>query len=279
LDRGVDPLKVLRVACLNPVCHYKIGVGLLRKGDPADFIEVDNLQDFTILRTYVDGEVVAEAGRSLIPRSGPKIVNNFSAGKKGAKQFCLPARKGSIRLIEVMEDQIVTGAGSAAPKVVDGHVVSDVERDILKMAVVTRYGEAPPAVAFVRNFGLQRGAIASSVAHDAHNIIAVGAGDEEICRAVNLVIENKGGISAVTQNEETILPLPIAGLMSDGDAHEVASCYARLNRAARSMGSPLRAPFMTLSFLALTVIPHLKLSDRGLFDSGGFRFVDVFEGP
>jgi adenine deaminase len=277
LRSGLDIMKVLKVACVNPVLHYRLDVGLLRKGDPADFLVIDNLKDFRVLKTYIEGEVVAEEGTPLIPRITPRIVNNFTIREKAVSDFTLPAQKGNIRVIEIIEGQLITEKGTAVPKVIKGYVVPDIEKDILKIVVVNRYQDVPVAIGFIRNFGLKKGAIASSVAHDSHNIIAVGVTDGDICRAVNAIIKHKGGISAVSGERDLILPLPIAGIMSDEDYTQVARQYRTLDNAAKSLGSPLQAPFMTLSFMALPVIPHLKLSDRGLFDGDRFHFVSVFE--
>ena len=150
-------------------------------------------------------------------------------------------------------------------------------RDLLKITVVNRYQAAAPAVAFVKNFGLSRGAIASTVAHDSHNVIAVGATDEELCRAVNEVIQLRGGLSVVSGDEVEVQPLPIAGLMSDQSCNPVGSAYAALDKVVKQLGSTLRAPFMTLSFMALLVIPELKLSDRGLFDGHRFELIELFD--
>ncbi len=277
LDYGIDVMKVLRVACVNPVLHYNLDVGLLRKGDSADFILVDSLDNFNVLKNYINGKVVAEEGRSFISNSASKEVNNFSIGKKKINDFALPYIKGDINVIKAIEDQVITGKLTAAPKVVNGYVVSDVERDILKIAVVDRYKDAKVAVGFIKNFGLKNGAIASSVAHDSHNIIAVGVSDEHICRAVNLIIEKKGGVCAVSQDCEAVLPLPVAGIMSNDDYSSVAKRYAETDRMAKLFGSTLYAPFMTLSFMALLVIPSMKLSDKGLFDGDKFEFIDVFK--
>jgi len=277
LDQGIDLMKVLQAACVNPVLHYGLEVGLLREGDPADFLVVDGLDTLNVLMTYINGEVVAEKGVSLIEAGRPKAVNNFRAKKIVPRDLALPARGRRIKVMEAVDGQLLTERAVVPPKVEDGYAVADPERDILKIAVVNRYREAEPAVAFVRNFGLTTGAIASSVAHDSHNIIAVGTSDEDMARAVNLVIEDRGGISAVSGDREEVLPLPVAGLMSTGDCPTVAERYTRLDRMAKSMGSRLKSPFMTLSFMALLVIPKLKLGDRGLFDGERFEFVDVFE--
>jgi len=278
LHHGIDIMNVLKVACVNPVLHYRLDVGLLRKQDPADFLVIDNLKDFKVLKTYIKGEIVFEAGNSSIPRIPPQVVNNFTIREKAVPDFALPARRGNIHIIEVIEGQLITHKSTTVPKIADGYVVPDAERDILKIAVVNRYQDAPAAVAFIKNFGLKRGAIASSVAHDSHNIIAVGVTDQEICRTVNAIIQNRGGISAVAGERETVLPLPIAGIMSNEEYVRVAEQYRTMDTMAKSLGSTLHAPFMTLSFMALPVIPHLKLSDKGLFDGDRFQFVDVFEG-
>jgi len=277
LDRGIDVMKVLRVACVNPVLHYNLDVGLLRRGDSADFIMVDSLDNFNILKTYINGEVVAEEGRSFISRGTSEIVNNFNVDKKKVGDFALPYKNGNINVIETIDHQLVTNRLIVTPKLENGCAVSDVERDILKMVVVNRYKDANVAVGFIKNFGLKNGAIASSVAHDSHNIIAVGVSDEYICKAVNLIIENRGGVCAVSQDHEEVLPLPIAGIMSNSDYSSVAERYAEIDSMAKSLGSALHAPFMALSLMALLVIPSIKLSDRGLFDSDKFEFIDVFK--
>ena len=275
---GVPVFNILRAACTNPVLHYGLRSGILRPGDPADFIRLENLESFRVLETWIDGECVARGGQSLLPKSRAPRANNFSATPKQPADFRIPAGTGRLRVIEAIDGQIVTRAGEADPKLSGGFAEADPVRDLLKIAVVNRYSNRPPAVAFVRGFGLARGAVASSVAHDCHNIVAVGADDESLARAVNLVIENTGGISVAGPGIGDVLPLPVAGLMSDGFAEDAADGYARLTREAKEFGSTLQAPFMTLSFLALLVIPELKLSDKGLFDGRTFSFVPVFTG-
>lgn len=276
--RGQDVLKVLRVACRNPVEHYKLPVGLLREGDPADFIVVDNLTDFTVQRTYLNGELVAENGRPLIPAVPVAVVNNFVTTPVSAQDFQLsaPQPAATIRVMECFDGQLITARHDVPARVENGLVQPDVARDILKLTVVNRYQSAPPAVAFIQGFGLQRGALASSVGHDSHNITAVGCDDESLARAVNLVMEARGGLAVVSPDgQELILPLPVAGLMSDQQGPHVAEAYAAVDALAKQLGSPLQAPFMTLSFMALLVIPSLKLSDKGLFDGEAFRFVEA----
>ncbi|UPL49691.1 adenine deaminase [Hymenobacter sublimis] len=276
--RGQDVLKVLRVACRNPVEHYTLPVGLLREGDPADFIVVDNLTDFTVQRTYLNGELVAENGRTLIPAVPVAVVNNFATTPVSPQDFQLPAPQpaATVRVMECFDGQLITARHDVPARVENGLVQPDVARDILKLTVVNRYHAAPPAVAFIQGFGLKRGALASSVGHDSHNITAVGCDDESLTRAVNLVVAARGGLAVVSPDgEELILPLPVAGLMSDQQGPHVAEAYAAVDALAKQLGSPLQAPFMTLSFMALLVIPSLKISDKGLFDGEAFRFVEA----
>lgn len=274
--RGIDFMKVLRCACLNPVDHYRLNVGLLRVADPADMIVIDNLESFNVLKTIIRGQTVAEDGVCRIDHTVPVPINVFNATAKQPDDFSIPPKSGSIRIIEIIEGQIVTGSSTGNALVKDGRVMCDTHEDVLKISVVNRYSDGPPAVAFVRGFNLKKGAIASSIAHDSHNIIAVGTSDEMLCDAVNSVIEKKGGISLVSDDVKIILPLPIGGIMSNEDGHDVARKYSRMNMLARELGCTLDAPFMTLSFLALVVIPKLKLSDRGLFDGERFAFTDLF---
>jgi adenine deaminase len=274
---GVDVLKVLQAACVNPVKHYGLEVGLLQPGDPADFIVVDNLTEFNILQTYIAGELVANQGQSLIPSVGSEIVNKFNTSPKTAEQFAVKATSETLQVIEALEGQLITNKLWLPVKIVNGYAEADVERDILKIAVVNRYKEAAPAVAFIKNFGLKKGAIASSVAHDSHNIVVIGADNASLAKAVNALIEVKGGIAAVHEDVTQVLPLPIAGLMSGEDGYEVARQYEALDKLAKQMGSTLQSPFMTLSFMALLVIPSLKLSDKGLFDGDKFTFTNLWK--
>ena len=278
LDRGYDLFDVLRTACIHPVEHYNLNVGLLRRGDPADFIVVDDLETMAVQQTYVGGLKVAEHGETLIDRKPSAVVNRFDASAVTPDDFRVPAAGRRHRVITAVDNQLLTGETVVDAAVRDGEVVSDPERDVLKIAVVNRYEDADPACAFIRGFGLQEGALASSVAHDSHNIVAVGTSDAALARAVNAVIDERGGICATDgTGESRVLPLPIAGLMSDRPYDEVAQRYTRLSDVVRTqLGSPMDAPFMTLSFMALLVIPQLKLSDQGLFDGETFSFVDLF---
>jgi adenine deaminase len=276
LAEGLDLFKVLRVACINPIDHYGLPVGRLRVGDPADFICVNNPVDFRVLKTFVDGQQVADEGRTLISSVQVKPINRFLANLHTAADFRLAATGKNIRVIEALDGQLVTNEIICEPTVANGNVVSDPVRDILKIVVVNRYKPAEPAVAFIKNFNLKSGAIASSVGHDSHNIISVGVSDEMIARAVNLIVREKGGISVVGNDFESIVPLPVAGIMSGGDGYTIATMYKTIDAQAKQLGSTLSAPFMTLSFMALLVIPALKLSDKGLFDGNTFTFADVF---
>lgn len=278
VNSGIDVMKVLKVASVNPAKHYNLDTGLLRIGDAADFLEVDNLTDFNILKTYINGEIVAEKGEALTKHKQPDaIVNNFKARKIEKKALKIPYQEGNLKVIEITDGELLTKQILVEAKEENGSVAIDLENDILKIAVLNRYQEAKPAIGFIKNFGLKKGAIASSIAHDSHNIIAVGTTDEDLCNAINIIVAHKGGICAVAGEKGKILPLPIAGLMSDKDYHTVATEYTAINKIVKYFGSPLKAPFMTLSFMGLLVIPELKISDKGLFDVTNFKFTNIFE--
>jgi adenine deaminase len=278
VERGVDAFDALQAACVTPVEHYGLDVGLLAVGDPADFIEVDSLTEFNVRRTWINGELVAENGVTRIPRVEPPVVNQFVASHVQPDEFTVYAIPGTkLQVIEALDGQLITRRLAVEPLVDDGRVVSDVPNDVLKMVVVNRYRKSPPAMAFVKNFGLHTGAMASSVAHDSHNVIAVGVNDDDLAAAVNAVMDAGGGLAAVSHRggDHWVLPLPVAGLMATGTCAEVAHAYQELDAAVKEWGSQLRAPFMTLSFMALLVIPELKLSDLGLFDGGRFEFTPL----
>ena len=273
--QGIDVFKVLQAACLNPVAHYKMDVGTLKAGDAADFIVVEDLEHFKLLQTYIDGALVAEKNASFFNAVPFKTPNNFNIVPKNVSDFELKASSAIVRVIAAFDGELITEEYSGKATLVEGRLVSNIENDILKIAVVNRYSDSPPALGFIKNFGLSRGAIASSVAHDSHNIIAIGTTDEQLCRAVNLIIENKGGICAIDETSEDCLPLPVAGIMSALDGKNTALAYEKIDAMAKSMGSQLSAPFMTLSFMGLLVIPDLKLSDQGLFSGKKFEFVSI----
>lgn len=275
--KGIDVFKVLRAACINPVLHYNLDVGLLRAGNSADFIIVKDLKNFEVLKTYINGELVAANGKTLIKSQPAAIINNFNCAPKSVNDFIMPvAQTPDMPVIEALDGQLITNRLKATIKTSDGNFVSDTENDILKIVLVNRYHEAPMAKAFIKNFGLKKGALASTVAHDSHNIIAVGVDDESICRAVNLLIEKKGGIAAVSDRNKKIIALPVAGLMANEDGYKISVRYTEIdNMVKKELGSNLSSPFMTLSFMALLVIPQLKLSDKGLFDGSKFEFVNI----
>jgi len=273
--KGFDLFKILQMACVNPVKHYNMNIGLLQKNDAADFIVVEDLTHLKVLQTYIDGELVAENGQSFVSHVDFEKPNNFNTSTKTISDFEVASVAKTIRVIEALEGQLITNEIHHKPKIENGKLVSDTENDILKMAVVNRYADAPPAIAFIKNFGLKKGAIASSVAHDCHNIVVVGTSDEEILSAVNLLIANTGGICAVNGNDKRSLALPIAGIMSDQNGWEAGRLYQEIDAMAKELGSGLKTPFMTLSFMALLVIPDLKLSDKGLFSGSSFSFVDL----
>ncbi|MCX6234920.1 MAG: adenine deaminase [Bacteroidetes bacterium] len=276
IAKGYDPITVLRSCVYNPVQHYNLHVGLLQPGDPADFILINNLTDFKVLGTYITGIKVAENGTSLIKSISDTLPNCFTASRISVEDLQIQAQSGMIRIQKAIDGQLITGCEKVNPKVVNGLIVSDTDRDILKMTVINRYIPSKPAVNFIHGFGLKRGAIASSVAHDSHNVIALGTNDEDIVSAVNMVIGTKGGIALADSHEKLILPLPVAGLMSENDGNKVAELYDMLDKKAKALGSVLHAPYMTLSFMALLVIPELKLSDKGLFDGKKFTIIDLF---
>ncbi len=299
LKSGADRFEVLRCASVNPVEHYGLDVGLLRVGDPADFIVFGNWKNFRVIRTYLNGELVARDGRTLLPRQPSRTPNKFKAKLRQVEDFCFKVgrvipdapeleelRNGAersppptVNVIHAINGQLVTRHSRVLPRIVAGAVVADSTRDILKVAVINRYApRASVALGFIRGFGLKSGALASSVAHDSHNIVAVGVDDVSLCAAVNLIIKNRGGLSFAGPRGRAVLPLPIAGLMSDLDGRMVARRYTALDALAKKSGSKLDAPFMTLSFMALLVIPDLKLSDRGLFSATKWDFVPVVEG-
>ncbi|SHI83611.1 adenine deaminase [Flavobacterium terrae] len=275
IAKGMDLFKVLQVACVNPVHHYNMNVGLLKENDAADFIVVEDLVDFKVKKTFIDGILVADNGKSLVEKISFETPNNFNTEKKSASDFEVVSTAQNIRVIEALEGQLITNEIHCKSLKSSGKLVSDVENDVLKMAVVNRYSNEKPAVAFIKNFGLKHGAIASSVAHDCHNIVVVGTSDEEICKAVNVLIENRGGVCAVNGNQFKSLALPVAGIMSDQDGWTAGKLYQEIDEMAKQLGSGLKAPFMTLSFMALLVIPDLKLSDKGLFSGKSFEFVNL----
>lgn len=276
LAAGFDLFTVLKACSLNPVSHYGLPVGLLREGDSADFILVDNPHNLHILKTVIAGTCVASDGHCHFPSVQESCPNAFQVKEPQPEDLKVKAEGRVIRVQQAIDGQLITECLEMEARLVDGFAEADTDRDILKMLVLNRYQPAKPALDFVRGFGLKSGAIASTVAHDSHNIIAVGTNDEDLLQAVKLLIQHKGGIAVCQGSRSGVLPLPVAGLMSNADGNSVAEKYAAIDQMARDLGSTLSAPFMTLSFMALLVIPALKLSDKGLFNGNTFSFTTLF---
>ena len=275
IEMGHDVLDVIKSATIIPKQHYNLEVGMLQKNDPADFIIIDNFNDFNILKTYIDGVLVAENGKSLLASADVEIVNNFVAEKVDAHDFRMEDHGKDINIIGVIKGELLTEKIIGRAKAVDNTLVSDVENDILKIAVINRYENKKAAVAFIKGFGLKSGALASSVAHDSHNIVVIGCDDESMAMAANMIIENKGGLAVYDKDMKMCLPLPVAGIMTNNDAFKVAEDYLKIKNMAKSLGSELNDPFMTMGFMALLVIPKLKLSDKGLFDCEKFELINL----
>lgn len=286
LSYGYNLFDVLSCASVNSVKHYNLEVGLLRENDPADFIVINNIKEFKILKTYIDGKLVAEKGKTHIKSVDSELINNFNRDSLNSLDMGIPYRindedlktdeKAQIRIIEALDGQLITNEIIDELLPINGRLYSEPERDILKITVIDRYNNSKQSLAFIKNFGLKKGAIASSVAHDSHNIIAVGVNDTDIVHAINAVIEKRGGISVSVGNETEVLQLPIAGIMTNEDGYKTAEKYTKIDSMAKKLGSKLNAPFMTLSFMALLVIPKLKLSDKGLFNGEKFNFTELF---
>ncbi len=276
VKKGRDLMNVLQACSLNGVKHYRLNVGLLQPGDPADFIVVSDLNEFQVLETYIDGELVAKDGECLMPVQPTETINKFAALPISPIEIVVEAATDQIRVIEVLEGQLITNSAIEDARIENGYAVSDPERDLLKLVVLNRYHPAKPAIGFVRGFNIKQGAFASSVAHDSHNVLAVGTSDRDLASAINSVIREQGGLAVCRGNEVDVLPLPVAGLMTTESCEVVAEKYSQLDRHVKGFGCTLKAPFMTLSFLALLVIPSLKLSDRGLFDVDKFEFTSLF---
>ena len=281
ISLGYDILDVIKAATLIPARHYNLEVGMLQKNDPADFIVIDNFNDFNVLKTYINGELVAENGKPLLPKIGVETINNFVTERVSADDFKVVDEGKDINIIGVIDGELLTEkiiAKTQSHKVQSSsfYLVSDVDNDILKIAVINRYEKKKPAVAFIKGFGLKRGALASSVAHDSHNIVVIGCSDDDMAMAANMIIETKGGFAVYAKDVKKCLPLPIAGIMTDEDAFKVADDYLEIKDLAKGLGSPLNDPFMTMEFMALPVIPKLKLTDKGLFDGEKFELIPLF---
>jgi adenine deaminase len=274
--KGINVFNVLRAACINPVLHYQLPTGFARINDPANFILVEDLQHFKVIETYINGQLVTKDGHSLIEPVHATSINQFNAKPITLSDLQLPvtgypSKDGLVPVIHAIDGQLITNLVWAKSTIKDNEIVADTENDILKVVVYNRYHAAKPKVGLIQSFGFKAGAIASTVAHDSHNIIAVGVDDESILKAINLVVHEKGGISCVQNNVSKVIGLPVAGLMSTADPYQVANDYIEIDKMAKSLGTQLGSPFMTLSFMALLVIPHIKMSDLGLFDGDQFK--------
>ena len=278
ISLGYNILDVLKAVTITPIKHYDLEVGLLQKNDPADFIIVDNFIDFNVLKTYIDGKLVAENNKSLIEKTEIDVINNFMAENVDVDDFKVYDEGKNVKIINVISGELLTEKSTGRPKSVNNNLVSDVENDILKIAVINRYEKKEIALGFIKNFGLKKGAIASSVAHDSHNVVVVGCSDEEMANAANMIINAKGGLVAWSHDNNICIPLPVAGLMTNADGHKIAADYQALVSLSKEFGSTLSDPFMTLGFMSLLVIPKLKLSDKGLFDCEKFEFTTLFCG-
>ena len=277
INQGYDLYDVLHAACVLPIKHYQLPVGQLKVNDDADFIVINNLQEFNVKQTFIKGICVAQNQISHIQTKPFHIINQFNCKAITAKQLELKASNNKIKIIETFNRQLITACIVDTVPIVDGILTTNSTKDILKIVVVNRYFDAPPSVAFIKNFGLKEGAIASCIAHDSHNIVAVGVDDESLAQAINLIIESKGGISVAHQHGKDVLPLPVAGIMSNQAVDKVAEGYQSLHNKAKELGCQLDAPFMSLSFMALLVIPALKLSDKGLFDGVSFKLTNLHQ--
>lgn len=279
-DLGIDIIKAIEMVTINPAAHFGLDAGSIVTGARADFIIIDNLNDLNILKTYISGECVFDGEDVLFDIGEVEVENSITADEKFAEDFDVyfEGDECRVNVIECTDGDLLTKKATASLITKDGIVQPDIFQDVLKIAVVERYGSNTVANGFIKGFGLKKGAIASSIAHDSHNIVVVGYSSEMMAEAVNTVIKNKGGIAVVSEDFKDSLSLPIAGLMSNEDAYDVAKKLDVLHRMASALGCKLDSPFMTMAFMSLLVIPSIKLSDKGLFDGDSFEFMDVIIG-
>jgi adenine deaminase len=282
VNLGINPIDAIRMSTVNPAEHYNLKVGLLSQGDPADFIIVNNLKDFDVLETYINGKLVAKDSKPLFQLPKVKIMNSFNINHKNTNDFIIKSNKekGTVKVnvIGIIENQIITKKLTETLKIENNEILPDLEKDILRIVVVERYGHNNLAMGFIKGFKLKMGAVASSIAHDSHNIIAIGIDKKDIAKTINTIIDMQGGITIVKNNKVLIkLPLPIAGLMSDEPAEKVAKKLNKFHTILKGLGCSLNSPLMILSFMSLPVIPEIKLTDKGLFDVKKFGFIDLIE--
>lgn len=275
---GYDLFDVLKIASINAIEHYHLPVGMLRKGDDADFVIVENLESFRILSTYIGG--IEKYNLTVFPnfsnqsRLNCEGLNCFQHDiisitdlQKRVAMECIP-------VIQIRENEIVTAKYEYNPPSVPvNNLESDLSLDILKIVYLNRYTNGKPQIAFIRGFGLKEGAFATTIAHDSHNLLAIGTTDADLAEVINRVVGLKGGLAVKNENGIHVLPLPIAGIMTDQSAEHVAERYHFLNEELKRSGCVLKSPFMTLAFMSLLVIPELKIGEKGLFDFNKFAFV------
>ncbi|MFH2142342.1 MAG: adenine deaminase [Bacteroidota bacterium] len=273
INKNLNIFNLLKTVTVNPIKHYNLNVGLLNEGDPADFIEVDNLKELNVTKTYIRGKLLFNGKKVFFPESKMLSINNFNRSKISDKDIQLSSNEKFTSTIGVIDGELITKHFMFKLNKINNYLQPDITNDVLKIVIANRYNDAKPSVGFIHNFGLIRGAIASTIAHDSHNIIAVGVSDEMIVKAINRLVETKGGIVACDETEIVELSLEIAGLMTNEKIEVVSQKYISINKKAKELGSQLKAPFMTLSFMSLLVIPELKLSDKGLFDVTKFKFI------
>lgn len=274
IKEGFNMFDVIRSCTINPTQHYKLNTGLLRSGDAADLIVVDNPAEMNVLETWINGDKVFDHGKILFQYAQPVHLNHFNSSLINASQIKIVPNGKRLRVIEAFDGDLFTK--ETIVDSADSNIISsDTKNDILKIVVKDRYNDSQPAVGLIKGFGLTKGAFASSVAHDSHNIICVGVDDKDIVNAVNQIVKLKGGLAIAYDDKISFLPLPVAGIMSDKPVSEVATIYENLSNEVKMLGCKMNAPFMTLSFMALLVIPELKLSDRGLFDGRKFNFIPL----
>jgi len=276
ISKGLNLFNILRAATINPVTHYKIDCGSLQQGDKGDLIIVDSLKDFNILATYIEGKKVFDGKKILLDDVGIEKINHFVAKEIYSDDLTIQAGSVLVKIIEARDGSLVTGKSIMPMTGINGSLVTDPEKDILKISVLNRYQKTSPSLGFIKGFGLKKGAIAGSVAHDSHNIIAIGANDKDLKTAINKVIQLKGGLVVAEDSRIDCLELPVAGLMSDRDVFSVAKEYRNLLKRSKELGSKLTSAFMTMSFMTLLVIPELKISDKGLFDTAEFRITSLY---
>ncbi len=279
LEAKKNLFAVLRAASINAINHYNLPIGQARVGENADFILIKDFETMECLATYKAGELLAKEGKSTLNYISETPINAFASRPVAIAEIQVQTSSENssvqVKCIEALNGQLITNSIISTLPVINGIVQCDPSQDVLKMVCINRYSHSKAAIAYIKNFGLQAGAIGSTVAHDSHNIIVVGVDDASILASINQLMESQGGVNVVSNGDVHALPLPLAGLMSTEPAEIVAAQYAKLDLLAKELGSKLDAPFMTLSFMALLVIPHLKLSDKGLFDGDSFNFTNL----